>query len=60
MGACDSAPRSLGIREASVSWPVIGDTTQIETGEVTSPLHRIIMSGRVPALTRHRAAHGGR
>ncbi|MFH5924986.1 hypothetical protein [Roseomonas xinghualingensis] len=57
---CYIALLRLRILEAQVSPPVIEDTMQIDTGEVISPLHRIMLSGRIPALARHLAAHGGR
>jgi hypothetical protein len=56
---CYIALIRLGLKEARVSPPVIDENMQIELGEVRSPLQKIVLSERVPALAAHLARHGG-
>ncbi|MBP0444169.1 hypothetical protein J8J14_05205 [Roseomonas sp. SSH11] len=55
---CYIALIRLGLKEARVSPPVIDENMQIELGEVRSPLQKIVLAGRVPALAAHLARHG--
>jgi len=50
----------MKVIETRVSPPVIDDNAQIETGQVKSPLQKIILSGRVPRLQAHLAEYGAR
>ncbi|MBP0491487.1 hypothetical protein [Roseomonas indoligenes] len=56
---CYIALLRLELIPLRASPPMIDPSMQIEVGEVRSPLQRIMMAERVPALAAHLARHGG-